>query len=147
MLFLNRAMLLLMLCFTTAVVTAQQVKTPVFAQFPSSIEISESVLANATQMSKGQQSQLNFGDLIFSGIVISNTQVFENLQTIIIKSSEYNNALLQVSKQILEDKSVAYVGRIFSEKSADGYHIKRANGGGYSLQKFEAAVIKQDCNQ
>jgi hypothetical protein len=45
----------------------------------------------------------------------------------------------------MEDKTIAYVGRIFSEGSADGYQIKRASDGSYSLQKFEAAVLKQDC--
>ncbi len=137
-------MLLLILCSFAAVATAQQ-KTPAFSNYSSSITVSESVLSNAVKIAKGQQAQVNFGELNFSGLVLSNTQVFENLQTIIIKSPAFNDALLQISKQILEDKTIAYVGRIFSEGSSDGYQIKRASNGAYSLEKFEAAVIKQDC--
>ena len=144
MLFLKRTMLLLILCSSAAVTTAQQKKAS-FQNFSSSIKIPESALSNAITRARGQQAQIVLGELNFSGEVVSNSQVFENLQTIIIKSPAYNNAVLQISKQTMQDKTVNYVGRIFSEGSADGYHIKRGSDGAYSLQKFDAAVIKQDC--
>ena len=147
MLFLKRTMLLFALCVMVAAVNAQsKPATAVFKSFSPSIDVSESIFTNTILISKGQQANLNFGTgFNFSGTVISNEKVFDNLQTIIIRSSEYNNALLQISKQINEDKSISYTGRIFSQGSADGYEIKRTAEGNYHLQKFETAMILQDC--
>jgi uncharacterized protein YdeI (BOF family) len=150
MLLAKRTMFLLLLCLTTAVVNAQQKKEPspaAFSNFSQTIDLSESTLSNAMQLAKGQQMVLNFGnEFNFPGEVLSNEKVFDNLQTIIIKSSAYNNALLQISKQINDDKSISYVGRIFSRSSSDGYEIKRISNGNYQLQKFEMAMILQDCH-
>ena len=149
MLSLKKAMLFLLLFLVTVGVNAQQKKVAapaVFSNFSSSINLSEAVLSNTMQMTKGQQVALNFGnDLNFPGEVLSNEIVFENLQTIIIKSSVHNNALLQISKQINEDKSISFVGRIFSQGGSDGYELKRTADGNYHLQKFETAQILQDC--
>ncbi|HSN59903.1 MAG TPA: hypothetical protein VLR49_03140 [Ferruginibacter sp.] len=150
MLSVKRTMLLFLLALTTATLDAQQnqaANAAVFNNFSQTIDLSETTLSNAMQMSKGQQATFNFGnDFDFPGVVLSNEMVFENLQTIIIRSSAYNNALLQISKQINEDKTISYVGRIFGKGSADGYEIKRTNNGGYQLEKFETANILQDCN-
>lgn len=141
-------MLLLILCLNIAAALAQQNKpvTAVFSKFSHSIDLSESLLHNTVLIIKGQPAVVKFGkDFSFSGTVISNEQVLDNLQTIIIKSAEYNDALLQISKQTNEDKSISYVGRIFSNNSTDGYEIRRSDNGQYRLQKFETARILQDC--
>ncbi len=145
MFFPKRTMLLLILCSAATVASAQQ-KNPVFRNHAANINVPESVLSRALTSGKGQKAKIDFAsDFSVSGEVMSNNQVFDNLQTMILKSPEYNNAVVQISKQVLADKTVVYVGRIFSEGSADGYHIKRNATGAYSLEKFEAAVIKQVC--
>ncbi|MBC7866076.1 MAG: hypothetical protein H7X88_00965 [Gloeobacteraceae cyanobacterium ES-bin-316] len=150
MLSLKRTMLLFVLCLTTAAVTAQQKNTdrsPSFANFSATIQLSENTLSNALSLSKGQEALLNLGnDFIFPGTVLSNENVFHNLQTIIIRSSAYNNAVLQISRQLNEDKSISYAGRIFGNGSADGYELKKSSDGNYILQKFETGKILQDCN-
>ncbi|HSN61146.1 MAG TPA: hypothetical protein VLR49_09430, partial [Ferruginibacter sp.] len=117
MLSVKRTMLLFLLALTTATVHAQQNQTAnaaVFNNFSETISLSEATLSSAMQMSKGQPATINFGnDFNFPGVVLSNEMVFDNLQTIIFRSSSYNNALLQISKQINEDKTITYVGRIF----------------------------------
>ncbi len=138
-----------MLCLTTAAVNAQQNQPApaVFSNFSSTIQFSESLLSGAIQTAKGQQALLNFGSgFQFAGTIISNEQVFSNLKTVIVRSTAYNNALLQISQQVNEDKSISYVGRIFSPGSADGYELKKSPEGNYRLQKFETAKIFQDCN-
>jgi hypothetical protein len=149
MLFLKRTALLFLLCLTAAVANAQQKKPApaVFTRFSPSIDVSESVFSNTIVIGKGQTTSLNFGsDFIFSGVVTSNEQVFDNLQTVIIRSSQYNNALLQLSRLINEDKSISWAGRIFSQGSTDGYEIKKYADGSYHLKKFETAMILQDCD-
>ncbi len=149
MLSFKKAMLFLLLFLVTVGVNAQQKKVTapaVFSNFSPSIDFSEAILTNAMQMFKGQQVAISFGnDLNFPGEVLSNEIVFENLQTIIIKSSVHNNALLQISKQINADKSISFVGRIFSQGGSDGYQLKKTLDGNYQLQKFETAQILQDC--
>jgi len=143
-------MLLFVLCLTIAAVTAQRTNPPYIAVFSNqaeSISLSESTLSNAMLFAKGQQASIQFAnDFIFPGEVISNEQVYHNLQTIIVRSAAFNNALLQISRQTNEDKSVSYVAHIFGNQSKDGFQLKRSANGNYTLQKFETAVILQDCN-
>jgi hypothetical protein len=148
MLFLKKTMMLLMLCLTLAAAKAQQQESaPAFKAFSASISFEESALGKTMQMEKGQQAEIAFGnELKISGEVISNINVYDNLQTVIIRSAEYNNALVQVSKQLNADGTINYVGRIFSPGAADGFEIKRSAEGAYSLQKFETAAILQDCS-
>jgi hypothetical protein len=150
MLFVKRTMLLFMLCSSTAAIHAQQINpaVAVFSSYSPSIDLSESVLSNAINISKGQQADLQFGNNFnFSGTVISNEQVYSNLQTMMIRSAAYNNALLQISRLVNKDNSISYAGRIFSPGSADGYEIKRTADGNYHLQKFETARILEVCHQ
>jgi hypothetical protein len=150
MLSVKRSMLLLMLCLTTAAVHAQPKAAPVaaFTSLSSTITVSETTIAGAMQMSKGQEVTVPLSpEFNFPGTVLSNENVYENLQTIIIKSSIYNHSLLQLSKQINDDKSITYVGRIFNPGGADGYGLKRGVDGTYHLEKFETAIILQDCHQ
>ncbi len=142
-------MLLFMLCLTTAAVTAQSTnppRTPVFSHQGQSISLSESTLSNAMLFTKGQQATIQLGDnFIFPGEVISNDQVYYNLQTIIVRSPAFNNALLQISRQTNDDRSVNYVAHIFGNKSTDGFELKKSTDGMYVLQKFETDLILQDC--
>ena len=147
----KRCMFLLMLCLTTAAVHAQQTKArPIaaFSKLSSTISISETTLSGAMQMSKGQEVAVGLShEFNFPGTVLSNENVYKNLQTLIIKSSLYNNSLLQISKQINDDKSITYVGRIFNPGGSDGYGLKQTADGSYHLEKFETASILQDCHQ
>ncbi len=151
MLSVKRTMLLFLLCLTTAAVTAQSTNPPRTAAFSNqaqSIFLSESTLSNAMLFTKGQQATIQLGDsFTFPGEVISNDQVYYNLQTIIVRSAAFNNALLQISRQTNEDKSVDYVAQIFGNKTTDGFQLKKSSDGTYVLQKFETDVILQDCNQ
>ncbi len=150
MLSVKRVMLLYVLCLCTATVTAQQsnpAPTAVFSKQPPTISLSESTLSNAMLFAKGKQASIHLGDdFMFPGEVISNDQVYSNLQTIIIRSSAYNNAVLQISKQTNADRSVSYVAHIFGNKSKDGFQLKKSSDGNYTLQKFETALLLQDCN-
>ena len=150
MLSVKRTMLLFVLCLTTAAVTAQSTNLPRTAAFSKQAEsmlLAESTLSNAMLFTKGQQASIQLGDdFIFPGEVVSNDQVYHNLQTIILRSPAFNNALLQISKQTNEDKSVSYAAHIFGNKSTDGFELKKSADGKYVFQKFETDIILQDCN-
>jgi hypothetical protein len=71
---------------------------------------------------------------------------YQNLQSVLIRSEQFENALLQVSKITNNDKSISYVGRIINQNALDGYEIKKDLANNYRLQKFETKSILQDCS-
>jgi hypothetical protein len=61
-----------------------------------------------------------------------------------IRSSENNLSVFQISKITNKDNSISYAGLIINQDAADGYVIKN-NNGIYSLQKFESGKILEPC--
>ncbi|MFZ1530321.1 MAG: hypothetical protein WAT19_16315 [Ferruginibacter sp.] len=146
---LSKTLLALLLCITTATSHAQTSsgKPAIFANFPSSINISETILKNSFGHNKDQHVSILLGSgLNFSGTVISNVQKYQNLRILIIKSDIWPNTLMQVSQITNEDNSFSFGGRIISPDAADGYEIKRSQGGTYSLRKFETGRIFEPCS-
>lgn len=143
-------MLLCLLCLTTYAATAQTsipAPTAVFEHQPSTIALPEHKLSKAMLLARGDQAVLELADgFTFSGEVISNEQVYSNLQTLIVRTTEFNNAVMQISRQTQQDGSILFAAHIFANRSTDGFQLKRANDGIYLLQKFETALVLQDCN-
>ncbi len=139
----------ILLCITAAISHAQTSsgKPAIFANFPSSINISEAILKNSFEHSKDQHATILLGSgLSFSGTVISNVQKYQNLRILIIKSDVWANTVLQVSQITNEDNSFSFSGRIINPEAADGYEIKRSQGGTYTLRKFETGRIFEPCS-
>lgn len=148
---LRKTMLMLMVCLCTyAAANAQQenqVKPKLFAAYPSSFTISETTLHDIFNLAQNQVTVIDFGNnLVLPCKVLFNEVKYTNLQTVIIHSTAFNNALLQVSKITnQQDQVVSYTGRIINERSADGFEIKKAANGTYQLQKFETDKILEGC--
>lgn len=140
----------LLICLTSSAVFAQANdagKKNLFAAFPSKIEISNNTLQNLFTAMPGEKISIAFdGQFRFTGMVISNELKYQNLQSVLIRSEQFDNALLQVSKITKNDKSISYVGRIIHQNALDGYEIKKDLANNYRLQKFETKSILQDCS-
>ncbi len=149
MLFAKRTGLLIMLCTAALMGQAQetQISSAAFARLNAHIEIPTALLTNSFTLARGQYATFNFSpEFTFTGEVMSNVQVYPNLRTVIVRSSEYKNAMLQVSMQTDADQGVTYVGRILSRQSTDGFTINKSNAGNYALEKFDTSRLLQDCN-
>lgn len=148
MLFTKKYMIQLLLCLTTAVASAQSQPTS-NAQFESlsnNIPIKQNILSETFSKLQGQLIDVNFSTSFhFPGTVVSQKKVYDNLYSIIIRSSSFNQAMLQISKQVNADGSTTYTGKIFSNGGTDGYSIVPDGRGDYLLQKFEKALVLQDC--
>jgi hypothetical protein len=59
----------------------------------------------------------------------------------------YADAVLHLSRQINEDKSISYVGRIMSTEASDGFELKKDDANNYQLNKIETDKIRQLCSQ
>lgn len=147
---LRKTMLLLMVSLCTyAGATAQQttaIKPRLFASYPPALSITEACLQNIFSFSANQETVIDFGNnLLFPCKIVRNEIKYSNLQTVILRSTAFDNALFQVSRITNRDQSITYTGRIINQRAADGFEIKKNNDGSYQLQKFETDKILEGC--
>jgi hypothetical protein len=117
-----------------------------FYKYPNSIACSETELAKIFSFEKGKDVSINFENkLLFTGKVISNVSKYSNLQSVVIKSALFNNAIFHVSKITQVNNSITYVGRIIQQEYSDGFQIQINQQGNYELHKIETKKIIPDC--
>jgi hypothetical protein len=146
---ISKAALALLFTLTTAVAFAQNSssKSKIFQAFPEQLTCSESLFANAFNYKEGDNISFAFpGNFTFSGKVVRNIVKYNNLQSMVIVSEKFSNSIFHLSKQINEDKSITFVGRILNSETSDGYQLKRDEKGNYILAKIETGNILQDCS-
>jgi len=147
---LTKLMLVLLLCLVAAAGFSQTLHAPkqqVFSNFPNSINCSASEFSNAFTATEGQHIILAFSDNFkFSGTVISNIVKYSNLQSITIRSDESANTIFHLSKQLNQDNTISFVGRILNANASDGYEIKKDQSGNYKFEKVDAEKVLQECN-
>jgi len=118
----------------------------IFSKFPVQINIPQNLLNTTMNAKSGESVAISFNsDFTFNGVVLSNEKVFYNLQTVIIKSPAFDNALFQLSKITNPDQSESFVGRIINVESSDAYLIAKDDTNNYKLEKIELKSILQDC--
>lgn len=142
--------LLLLLTLSAIVVNAQLSgsKPKLFGNLPEIIVCNESTLSQAFAVTAEQQASFSFsGDFLFTGKVLSNTARYSNLQTVVIRSAAFADAVFVLSRVTAKDNSVEYTGRIVNTKYADGYELKKDASGKYQLVKFELEKQLPDCSQ
>jgi len=70
-----------------------------------------------------------------TGVVKSNKKVYDNLQTIVIESTNYK-ANLFISKTVDQDNKIKYVGRMLGRGFQDGIELKMDNAGNNIIKKI-----------
>ena len=115
-----------------------------FSKFSEKLPTPIAELEKAFRAETGSRLQFHFSNLSFSGTVTSSVTKYDNLHTVIIKSSSQDNTLFSISKVINEDKTATYVGRIINEKYEDGYELRKESDGTYVLQKIQTEALIQD---
>ena len=70
-----------------------------------------------------------------TGVVKSNKKVYDNLQTIVIESSNYK-ANLFISKTMDQDNKIKYVGRMLGRGFQDGIELNMDNAGNNIIKKI-----------
>jgi hypothetical protein len=141
---LNKTVLIV-LCTILSATSFAQTKPTLFDAYPETISLSKTLITDAFSYNTGTAVSINISsNFKFAGTVISNQQKYDNLQTIMIRSSENSLSVFQISKITNKDNSISYAGLIINQDAADGYVIKN-NNGIYSLQKFESGKILEPC--
>jgi hypothetical protein len=123
------------------------VKPAQFTSLPDRISCSPNDLNNVFFTESDQPVSFSFSnDFTFTGTVISNVYKYSNLQTVIIKSSLFGDAIFSLSKIINKDNSINYVGHIINKKYFDGYQLKKDALNNYQFVKIETDKIIEDCS-
>lgn len=119
-------------------------KPELFSNFPDIINCSTAELDLVFAKSEGQNIDLSFSNSFnFGGTVTSNVVKYANLQSVIIKSSVFNNAIFHISKRTNPDNSITYVGLIINQNYFDGYELKTDAAGNYKLIKIQTDHVIQ----
>lgn len=135
------------LMFCASASFAQSSKQPLFIDYPSSISCKANVFEKALSAKEGQQITLEISDAFkFSGTVVSNVMKYGKMQTVVIRSNEFDGALLLVSKQQLDNNKYNVTGRILSPRASDGYQIKQNTEGSYVFEKIDAGRLLETCS-
>ena len=122
-------------------------KPQLFNSFPSKINCTEAELSKAFAVAVNQNINVAFSDnFLIDGTVTSNIVKYNNLQTVVIKSPLFADAIFVLSKITNRDNSINYVGRIINRKYFDGYELRKDNFNNYQLIKIETDRVMQDCS-
>ncbi|MDQ2720481.1 MAG: hypothetical protein M3Z26_12090 [Bacteroidota bacterium] len=141
---------LLLSCVAITVVSIAKAQNPTstrkdqFSKLSERLPVAVSELDKAFIAPEGTKVQLIFSNFSFSGIITSSVKRYDNLYSVVIKSSSPDNTLFSISKRINDDQSISYVGRIINEKYADGYELRKESNGTYSMNKIKTEVLIQD---
>lgn len=143
---LSKLTFALLLCLATTSGFTQSSKPKIFGDFPNTINCAVSEFIHAFRATEGQHVILSFSDNFkFSGTVISNVIKYSNLQSMTVQSDLSDRTIFHLSKQLNEDNSISYVGRIMNPTASDGYQIKKDMSGNYKFEKTDAEKILQEC--
>lgn len=106
-------------------------KPKLFQNLPDNIPVSMDNIINLFGSPTGRSVSLNLSDrspFQFEGDVVSSVSKYENtIQSVVIRSSNYNGARLNISRITDENGNISYTGRIISMQHGDLYELKKVN--------------------
>lgn len=115
-------------------------KPRLFQNLPDFIPVSIdrlNALLNTDQSRPVNTNLFDNADLPFAGRVVSRVSKEGNkIQSVVVKSSNFNGATLTISKITGEDGTITYSGRLISFQHGDAYVLKNEDG--------HYALIKKD---
>ena len=107
-----------------------------FDSLPETAKFLPSVVEGIFNLNPGSAVDVKFTQgFHVTGVIKSNKKVYDNLQTIIIESSNYK-ANLFISKTIDQNNKVKYVGRMLGRGFQDGIELNIDNAGNNIIKKI-----------
>ena len=107
-------------------------KPKLFENLPDKIPVSLDNITSLFNSSVGRPVNISLAEgrqFQFEGQVVSTASKFENtLQSIVVRSTNYNGATLTVSRITSPEGIVTYTGRIISFQHGDLYELQNKDG-------------------
>ena len=142
-----KMLVICMFTMTTWAARAQILKSErpyTFKNVADKVDAPVDELARAFSAREGSAIELKMHKFQFKGVVTSSIKRYDNLYSVVIKSSDSPNTVFALSKRINDDKTISYVGRIINQRSADGFELTQAADGRYMLNKIKTEDLLQD---
>lgn len=125
-------------------ITPAPAKPYMYNKVARKLPTSISELEKAFNTPEGSIMKMRLNEMVFEGLVTSSIKRYDNLYSVIIKSSTQKNTVFAISKRINDDKTVTYSGRIINEGYADGFELIREEDGHYAMNKIQTEALIQD---
>jgi hypothetical protein len=107
-----------------------------FDALPETAKFLPSVVEGIFNLNPGSEVDVKFTQgFHVTGVIKSNKKVYDNLQTVVIESSNYK-ANLFISKTVDQDNKVKYVGRMLGRGFQDGIELNIDNAGNNIIKKI-----------
>lgn len=105
-------------------------KPQLFSELPSSLELQISAFESLLSNDLGDKINFTIAPgFIFNGTVVSKASPADRkVQSVVVKSTNYEGAALTFTRVLLEDGTTRYLGRILSMNNSDAYELSYANG-------------------
>ena len=105
-------------------------KPALFDQKPDRVVVEPFQITSLLTAQVGEPIVLNLPSFRFEGNVISSVSKYENsIQSVVIRSTNYNGAIMTVTRAADENGNPFYTGRILSKNHGDLYELKRVDNG------------------
>jgi len=141
-------LLLLMMLFSTVVFSQNNTSSAkLSAVFPESVSISSSSLNNILESASGQKINIALAEnFMLNGTVVNKVKKYGNLENIIIRSTAWENALIQISRYESKAGEIIFSGRIMNITESESYVLVKDKDNNYSLHKKTTTALFQDCS-
>ncbi len=106
-------------------------KPKLFTNLPEKIQLSTDAIGNLFTTTLGRSASITLTDdtqLRFDGEVVSSGYKSPQVQTVVIRSTNYNGATFSLTRITNSDGSVTYRGRIISFKHGDLFELEYQQG-------------------
>lgn len=107
-------------------------KPRLFSGLPDNIPVSIESLSSLLYKPVGEEISVGLAggeQFVFEGKIVSTTTKYGNsIQSVVVRSTNFNGAVLSFSKITNADKSNSFTGRIVSLQHGDLYELKNQNG-------------------
>ena len=102
-------------------------KPLLFRSLPEKITLETAFLKSLLNVQTGKEVKLQMGTTALEGKVISSVRKYNNINSVIIRSSNFNGATLTLSSSTKPDGTVKITGRLLSIEHGDLYELEKDN--------------------
>ena len=118
-----------------------------FKNLPDRIELSEDYINSLFGSTSGRSVNVTTsktGSIPFEGVVVSTgSDLNDKLQSVIIRSTNFNGAQFTISRYTDADGNVTYNGRILSFRHGDAYVLKNESGNLVLIKKKFYSLVNE----
>jgi hypothetical protein len=117
-------------------------KSPLFSKLPQKVSASKLHIDRLFSIADSGHIKIPLADNnLFEGVVLEKVRKNPNVVSMNVKLTNYDGAMLTVSKIVNDDQTVNYVGRIVSIKHGDVYMLTFEDNKFYFTKNMQSMML------